>query len=310
MKQFLLKTGLFFLPLLLLFIVSVLTPATPRASGSMLFADFKKDSLLQYTPSPRIIFIGGSNLSFGMNSQMIKDSLQLNPINTGITMGLSLQFMLKNALQHIKEGDIVVLAPEYSHFFKDYDCASEMLLREVTEVNSSKISMVSFRQFVSLGAYVPRYSLTKLDPFEYYRIKPDKIHGVDCYNMYGDSKSNDLPSKDYNTSSIIEAEYNPEVMEEIADFAKEVEAKKARFYFTFCAIEKKVFNAYQIQINQVIDDLAQYNLPVIGTADHYCLERSQLFDSPFHPTKDGAIVRTNSFIKDFRIKMKQEALTK
>ena len=68
MKKFITKLILFPLTFVVLTLVFGLgLPATPRASKSLIYAKIKKDSLLKNSLSPRIIFIGGSNLSFGLN---------------------------------------------------------------------------------------------------------------------------------------------------------------------------------------------------------------------------------------------------
>lgn len=54
----------------------------------------KKCQLLEDTPSPRIIFVGGSNLAFGLDSQRIKDSLNINVINYGLHAGIGLKYMI------------------------------------------------------------------------------------------------------------------------------------------------------------------------------------------------------------------------
>jgi hypothetical protein len=94
MKNFLIKISLFSLLLLSVVIIGFVLPVTPRASKSLLYAKVKKDNLLKKTNNPRIIFVGGSNLSFGINSKVIKDSLKLNPINTAIHASIGLEKMI------------------------------------------------------------------------------------------------------------------------------------------------------------------------------------------------------------------------
>ena len=122
MKKFVARVSLFIgillLPVVLVVAFAIATPPVSKSlSGSYLFAGKQKDFLLATVESPRIIFIGGSNLAFGTNSQMIKDSLGLNPVNTGLHASLGLKYMLDNTYRYIKKGDIVVVAPEYEHFY-------------------------------------------------------------------------------------------------------------------------------------------------------------------------------------------------
>ena len=131
---------------LCLFIISL--PPSPRVSGSQLYGKIAKDSLLRNTKNDRIIFIGGSNLSFGLNSQMIKDSLKFNPINTAINANIGLEYMLVNTLQYIKENDVIIIAPEYAHFSKNtIHGAGKEMITTVAEVDKFKLfSKLSIEQ--------------------------------------------------------------------------------------------------------------------------------------------------------------------
>jgi len=57
-------------------IASLLLPSNKSFKKSLMFAQLDKNKLLKETLSPRIIFIGGSNISFGLDSKKIKDSLK------------------------------------------------------------------------------------------------------------------------------------------------------------------------------------------------------------------------------------------
>ena len=178
MKLFLRKVTYFALIILILTSIGLFLPTTPRVSESLLFGAIQKDSLLKNVESPRIIFVGGSNLSFGINSQMIKDSLGLNPINTAIHAAIGLKYMMENTLQYVREGDIVVLAPEYDHFYRKYDVVSEELMRMVFDVNFSNFKLLNFKQKLALIPHIPKYSLSKFKPNEYMNVKVDEIYSV------------------------------------------------------------------------------------------------------------------------------------
>lgn len=141
MRRFINKIAIFILPIIVVFILGVFLPTTPRASKSLLMASVNKNLLLQNTPSPRIIFVGGSNLSFGLNSQMIKDSLQINPINTAIEASIGIQFMIDNTLEYVQDGDIVVLVPEYFIYYRSLNLGSKELMRTILDVNLRILSI-------------------------------------------------------------------------------------------------------------------------------------------------------------------------
>ena len=120
MKKFLFKIFIFCIISVVVFSIVIFLPPTPKAKNYVLFSKIQKDSLLQNVPSPRIIFIGGSNLVYGLNSQLFKDSLALNSINTGSIATIGLSYMMDNTLPYIRSGDIVVIAPEYQQFFRSF----------------------------------------------------------------------------------------------------------------------------------------------------------------------------------------------
>ena len=151
MNKFIYKLFLFFAPIVSFFLLGLFIPPTPRASDSLLFAHKQKDHLLQHAESPRMIFVGGSNLSFGLNSKIIEDELDVNPINTGIHALIGLQYMFRNTIQYIKEGDVVVLALEYQHFYQDNNQVSEELFRTIFDVDRSKLKLLNLTQ--ALGPY-------------------------------------------------------------------------------------------------------------------------------------------------------------
>ena len=54
-----------------------------------LAASVDKHHLLVHQPSPRIVFVGGSNLAFGLDSGAIERSLGYHPVNMGLNLGLA-----------------------------------------------------------------------------------------------------------------------------------------------------------------------------------------------------------------------------
>lgn len=72
-----------------------------------------KDERLRNAPGPRMIFVGGSGLAFGMDSQFIAERYAYTPINYGLHAWLGPDFMLKHVGEHVRPGDVVVLCMEH-----------------------------------------------------------------------------------------------------------------------------------------------------------------------------------------------------
>jgi hypothetical protein len=76
-----------------------------------------KRVMLDDTPSPRVILVGGSNLMFGVDSAVLEQTLGLPVVNMGVFGGLGMLAPLDVILPHVRPGDSVVLVPEYEMLF-------------------------------------------------------------------------------------------------------------------------------------------------------------------------------------------------
>jgi hypothetical protein len=310
MKTLLKKLIQFLIPLILIIFSGLFLPPTPRASKSLLFANQQKDSLLQNTLSPRMIFVGGSNLSFGLNSPLIKDSLIINPINLGLHAQIGVKYMLENTLKYIKKGDMVVISLEYSLFYKSYDYVSEELFRTVFDVNPKKAELLSFKQLISMVGYLPKFSLTKFKPNEYFDYKESKIYSVKSFNKFGDVVGHlNLKNRKFNSTEI-NGVFNKNVIDKIKEF--ELIAKKlgALVYITFPAVDEVFFERSRSQIYRVEKELKENNFILLGNTERYKMDSKLMFNTEYHLNKKGIELRTFLFIEDFKNSQKLNFLSK
>ncbi|MEP6711003.1 MAG: hypothetical protein ABJA37_01240 [Ferruginibacter sp.] len=300
MKHFLKKILIFIIPITILLFSGLFIKPTPRSLGSFLFADIKKDSLLQNTTEPRIIFVGGSNLSFGLNSYEIRDSLKLNPVNTAINVSLGLKYMLQNTLPYLKKGDTVVLAPEYEVYYEDYNVASEELLRTIFDAAPGKIKYLSSGQCIRLLQYVPKFSLTKFDPSEYWGFKESDIYSVNSFNNFGDVQAHwTLPDRPYKPSGL-EGDFNTNVISKLKEFEQAATNAGACVYLTFPCMDLASYNISKEKVLQVEEKLRMNNFKLLGNAGKYILPEDMMFNTKYHLNKKGVQYRTKLLIEDFK----------
>jgi hypothetical protein len=101
--------------LLQLAILVALWRACPDDPDHYAAATLDKHARLRAAESPRVIFVGGSSMSFGIDSRPFA-ALGLAPVNMGLSAGLGLAFMLGEVEPQLRRGDVVVIAPE-THLF-------------------------------------------------------------------------------------------------------------------------------------------------------------------------------------------------
>jgi hypothetical protein len=107
-SSFLFALIFFFLFLL----VTLVIP--PKSNGFGYFAALKdKHRRLDTLPSPKIVFVGGSNLAFGLDSSLIENTFHIPVVNMGLCAPFGLRYMLEEVKDHVNAGDTIVIVPEY-----------------------------------------------------------------------------------------------------------------------------------------------------------------------------------------------------
>ena len=306
MRIFLYKSLIFFGLITLVYIVGLVglvLPLSKKEKNSYYYAKVQKDSLLINTEFPRIIFVGGSNLSFGLNSNLIKDSLMLNPINTGSTASFGLEYMISESLKGIKEGDIVVLAPEYSHFFGDFMYGGKKLIHSLLISNYSDMFKLSTKQYLNIFKHIPEISFKRIkNSFNRtYKIDENEIYSVNSFNKFGDVNRHWAMKKiEYTEYRKITDNFNQNSIAEIINFNEQIIKIGATLYITFPGFQDASYDNSIVQIKKVEDELNKTNLKILGKAVEYRINDSLTFDTPYHLNKIGVDYRTQLFISDFK----------
>jgi hypothetical protein len=280
-------------------VVGICLPTTPRASRSYLYSSLQKDSLLANVDVPRMIFIGGSNISFGLDGQMIKDSLNVNPINTGMAAGLGIKYMLENTIQYVKQGDIVIAPLEYLHYTRDYNRCGEALLRLIIDVDSKYFRLLNSRQVLNLLSDFPKYFISKCNPTAYFGFEIDPPYERNSFNIYGDEYVHwDMENRKFDPLNRLDG-FNPHIIDKLKEFEKAVEQKGGRFYITYPSYMETSFQKSDDIISQIQSEL-ENNFTTLGTPTRYMMSDSLMFDTSYHLNRKGVTIRTARLIEDFR----------
>ena len=310
MKKFLSKISLFCLIFILMVFVLVFLSPTPQASKSLLFSKIKKDLLLEKEESPRIIFVGGSNLSFGLNSKMIKDSLDLNPINTGIHAGIGLIYMMESTLPYIREGDIVVLVPEYSQFLDDNSYGGLELFRTIMDVKKSDLFKLNLKQFFGILKYFPNYALSKMNYHEYFNVEESDIYSVDSFNEFGDVNAHwKMKKQDFYPIVKNSENLNYSVFDEIVKFERKIKEKKAILFISYPGLQKTSFENLKEEIKNIEKIYKENNFIILGTPERYMMPESMMFNTPYHLLKSGVDLRTSLLIEDIKKALRDNSIS-
>jgi hypothetical protein len=282
-------------------------PATPKSSHSLLFISKSKEELLKKIPGSRIIFLGGSNLSFGLDSKLIKDSLGINPINMGIHASLGLNFMMSQYLNYLKNGDIVILVPEYQQYLGDLADGTdgEELARMVFDVDFSNFSKLNTKQRILIFSMLPKVIKSRFTFGDYFNYQFDFIYSKYVYNQFGDVDSKYLTKKrnfnsdeSFNTSLL-----NYKLLLELVNFKHLLKKKGVQLFLSFPCYQEDSFNKSEKKIAQIYAILKKYKFDLIGTPKMFRMHETMMLNTPYHLNYRGVWVRTNLLIKEIKKKV-------
>jgi hypothetical protein len=287
----------------LLISIGIILPQTPRASKAHLFSQRDKDLLLRDAPTPRLILVGGSNISMSINSQLLLDSLKLYPINTGLSASIGLYYMLDNTLHYVKAGDVVIVCAEYSQFYENLSYGTEDLLRVAIDKSPTAIFQLRSNQLSNSLKYIPKYALSKFKPSEYF-FKEDKseVYLRSAFNQYGDMTTHwMLKGKAFNTlTPLSQAHYNTHVVESLKHFRDVVVQQGAQLYITFPALNQHSFDQDSVEIRRIEKQIRAAAFLVLGSPLRFRMPDSLMFDTPYHLIQPGVNLRTQLLIDDLK----------
>ena len=102
-----------------------------------------KHRRLKSSASPRAIFVGGSNLFYGLESELIKEQTGYEPVNMGLVGGLRISYFLNEVKDSLEAGDIVVLALEYIQLTATDEHAAPQVLMRVIEQRPQSVQYLN-----------------------------------------------------------------------------------------------------------------------------------------------------------------------
>jgi hypothetical protein len=301
MRKFIINTFIFYIGLTGL-IAFVLFSPSPKTNRQM-HIQKSKDSLLVNEVSPRILFIGGSNLTYGLDSQLIKDSLGLNPINTAIHAGIGLKYMLRHNINYVREGDVIIIAPEYQQFYGDFANGESVLLSLLFEVSYDFYNL-DLKQSLHLLGFSGEYLSSKLKIWK--NLKSDKsiqndLNSLDSYNAYGDINRHwSLPKPQTFTSYDLQGNFNYEIIKLLLEYKNITDKRKATLYITFPSLDDLSFNQSKREIKFIESILVKNGFKILGTPEKYSFNDSLIFNTSYHLTGKGANLRTLKLINDLK----------
>lgn len=269
-----------------------------------------KHMLLENAKSPKIIFVGGSNLPYSLDSSRISEEFQMPVVNMGINAGIGLRYMMYDTLPFVKKNDVVVLIPEYEHFYSSVYYGNMDLVPILFDIFPQGKQFISIQQWQKLAPYVFKYAAKKIvniprNLINKYEPK-STIIGDDerrSFNNFGDVNTHwGKESKIVGCSkkSAGQEKVNEFVLSDIKKLKNNLQKRGAYLVLLPPAYQECSFNNQQYIINKIETKLKETELAYLTAPLLSRFSDNLFYDSTYHLTKQGVDLRTTRVIEDLR----------
>lgn len=254
-----------------------------------------KCQLLENTPGPRLIFVGGSNLAFGIDSKRIADSLGVNVVNTGLHAGLGIKFMLDDVSEYLREGDVVIIAPEYQHFYRSIDPQTLAIVQAIA--GWKKMRLLDKSQVKEILRGLPAVIYHRPDKAEY-----DEYYNLQNFNERGDVSRHWVDStcvKPIPITTAIEAQFDEDVARYFITKLDEIK-QRATVYIIPPVCRQSAFDAMGGAPSEVAQFLLENGTSFIVSPQEHVLDDKYALDTDYHLNASGVEIFTSMVIDELR----------
>lgn len=256
-----------------------------------------KQKYLERAKSPKVILVGGSNLAFGVNSQLIEKSFGLPVVNMGLHAGLGLDYMISEVKNSIHKGDTIVLVPEYEHFYTNSFTNHGKELAALVGVNPVALRFInSPHQMISILQFIPTLFETIVSGWR----DNGTSYSSAAFNQWGDIER--YPSNSQNNQGSIQiskliGEIDKKSLYEISEFNDYCKSRGATMIFVYPAYAHSLYSENQKQILNLNSRILALRIKVISQPIDFVFPDNMFIDSGYHLGREGVKPRTEKLIE-------------
>jgi len=260
-----------------------------------------KHNRLEEVISNRLIFVSGSSMAFGVDSEPIQQQFSINVVNLALQAGLGCEFIINEAMHSVKKGDIIILCLEYELYDLDH---------------KPNIELISYTQQLyppSRAFYHLSFKDSMYVIFQNFRkFFQKKDHGINAvYNRNAFNKFGDVighlnkPCKyDAGHIKLRKADLSQSV-EFIKKLHRKCDEVDAGLYLMFPCFPTTDYKNNQETINaldkKIRDELD--NIRIINTCQTFVFDEKYFFDTEYHLNSEGRQLMTDKLIDVLKVQV-------
>lgn len=281
-------------------------------SGLYINPDYKKEYVaatisklnkLKSAKGKKIVIIGGSNASFGIDTELMEQQLGLPVVNMALHGGIPVKYVVEQAKPYLNNGDVLIFSKEYEGLRdKDWNTLDGTEISKVATYDLSQIRvLLSDRKMFETT--VPNiFNAIK----KYIDLHP--IQGRKEINTVYDSRAfkedNLMPEfikgkykLEVKEHALKEINGNSPILKGLREYKDYFDKKEVTFYLTPPVIIKGYFE--EDKILPFWDFFSEKTgVPMLNSNKKYSLDKKYFFNSHYHTNYEGRKMRTEMLIED------------
>ena len=286
---------LFFIILVISFFLHIM----PQYTGTYQASLIDKVERLRSIKESKIVLIGNSNLSFGINSQKIEDAFDMPVVNMGLHGGLGNAFHEEMARLNVQGGDIYVLCHTS---YADDDTITDRELAWITIENHVELWRILREQDIMpmLRAFPSYFKKC----FRLYSERSGNQIVEGCYSRAAFNEYGDIVTERKQSEYTFASEVNPPpigdiTVERINALSDYLEDKGASLVVAGYPIGKGELTAKEEDFEVFQNELERrLKCPVISDYKDYYFDYDLFYNTDLHLTDEGVERRTEQLIED------------
>ncbi len=296
-----LARNLFTLGFLVTLVMSLLVLFSPHDTDNYMAAAADKHRLLVSVDSPRMILIGGSNTAFSLDSQEMAKYFGMPVINMGLNVDLGLRYMLNEVQPALRDGDILLIFPEYAHFSDIPLDGRSRELGTLIKFCPACISGIT----TPVQAYNVAAGLFQAAESDILRIvrqpeDPSPVYVRQGFNAWGDMVAHlgqPAPSGFANSIPKIKVSSPNPAIELLNTFYRSLDGAGIQVFLVYPAIPINIYKAQQENFNTLAKLIeADLEIPIIGVPQDFIYAAKLFYDTTYHLNREGREAHTDHVI--------------
>ncbi len=303
------KTNLFYKGLVFLLIALGVSYAAlflnPNYKTEYIAGVSLKLEKLKETKGRKIVVIGGSNGSFGIDSRLMEKKLGVPVINMTLHGGLPFKYILEQVKEYLNKGDVLILTKEYGGLRNQYwnkmngielpkiitydfsqikALSSDKLLFQSTISGIFKTINFNIKRFPSWKKKLPG-SVYSLGAFDEDNLKSEMLIG----NYQKEISMHNLPRLTRDSK----------LGKNLQIYSREFNKKGVGFFVTPPVIIDGYYNEKDIiPFWKLFSNVTEIEL--LNAKKTYVYHRRYFFNSHYHTNAEGREIRTKSLVEDIK----------